>query len=74
MLRNKLVGEINCFMDFNFQGSPLPLLLDNDTSSLMDHGVGNDSVILVDEDSWLKYPKKNCEQPYGVIYLLFWLA
>ncbi|GAU16632.1 hypothetical protein TSUD_325820 [Trifolium subterraneum] len=32
-------------------GSPLPLLLDNDASSLMDHGVGNDSVILVDEDS-----------------------
>jgi hypothetical protein len=51
MLRNKLVGEINCFMDFNFQGSPLPLLLDNDASSLMDYGVGNDSVILVDEDS-----------------------
>jgi hypothetical protein len=58
ILRNKLVGEINCFMDFNFQGSPLPLLLDNDASSLMDYGVGNDSVILVDEDSWLKYPKK----------------
>ncbi|XP_045806398.1 tubulin-folding cofactor E [Trifolium pratense] len=33
------------------EGSPLPMLLDNDASSLMDHGVGNDSVILVDEDS-----------------------
>ncbi|XP_027362895.1 tubulin-folding cofactor E isoform X2 [Abrus precatorius] len=33
------------------EGSPLPLLLDNDTSSLMDLGIGNDSIILVDEES-----------------------
>ncbi|KAJ1414425.1 Ubiquitin-like domain superfamily [Sesbania bispinosa] len=33
------------------EGSPLPLLLDNDTSSLMDVGIGNDSIILVDEES-----------------------
>ncbi|KAK7331245.1 hypothetical protein VNO77_25465 [Canavalia gladiata] len=33
------------------EGSPMPLLLDNDTSSLMDLGIGNDSVIIVDEES-----------------------
>ncbi|KAG4956438.1 hypothetical protein JHK85_042818 [Glycine max] len=32
-------------------GSPFPMLLDNDTSSLMDLGIGNDSIILVDEES-----------------------
>ncbi|RDX77697.1 Tubulin-folding cofactor E, partial [Mucuna pruriens] len=37
-------------MSSTFQGSPLPLLLDNDTSSLMDLGIGNDSIILVDEE------------------------
>ncbi|CAL5184106.1 unnamed protein product [Lathyrus oleraceus] len=36
---------------FQEEGSPLPLLLDNDSSSLMDLGIGNDSVILVDEVS-----------------------
>ncbi|KHN14357.1 Tubulin-specific chaperone E, partial [Glycine soja] len=33
------------------EGSPFPMLLDNDTSSLMDLGIGNDSIILVDEES-----------------------
>ncbi|XP_057433128.1 tubulin-folding cofactor E [Lotus japonicus] len=33
------------------EGSPLPLLLDNDMSSLIDLGIGNDSNILVDEES-----------------------
>ncbi|XP_057728433.1 tubulin-folding cofactor E-like isoform X2 [Arachis stenosperma] len=33
------------------EGSPLPVLLDNDTSSLMDLGIGNESIILVDEES-----------------------
>ncbi|KAL5157887.1 Tubulin-folding cofactor E [Glycine soja] len=28
------------------EGSPFPMLLDNDTSSLMDLGIGNDSIIL----------------------------
>jgi len=32
------------------QGSPFPLMLDSDTSSLMDLGIGNDSIILVDEE------------------------
>ncbi|KAK7412798.1 hypothetical protein VNO78_04433 [Psophocarpus tetragonolobus] len=32
------------------EGSPFPMLLDNDTSSLMDLGIGNDSIILVDEE------------------------
>ncbi|XP_047158653.1 tubulin-folding cofactor E-like [Vigna umbellata] len=32
------------------EGSPFPLMLDNDTSSLMDLGIGNDSIILVDEE------------------------
>lgn len=40
--------KLNLFLQE--EGSPLPLLLDNDSSSLMDLGVGNDSVILVDED------------------------
>lgn len=40
--------KLNLFLQE--EGSPLPLLLDNDSSSLMDFGVGNDSVILVDED------------------------
>lgn len=47
----KLVIKIICYMHLNLQGSPLPLLLDNDSSSLMDLGIGNDSVILVDEVS-----------------------
>ncbi|KAF7838029.1 tubulin-folding cofactor E isoform X1 [Senna tora] len=33
------------------EGSPLPLLLDNDMASLMDFGIGNESIILVDEES-----------------------
>ncbi|KAL5569494.1 hypothetical protein UlMin_026069 [Ulmus minor] len=33
------------------EGSPLPLLLDDDMASLMDLGVGNKSTILVDEES-----------------------
>ncbi|KAK7246107.1 hypothetical protein RIF29_40966 [Crotalaria pallida] len=33
------------------EGSPLPVLLDNDMSSLMDVGIGNESIILVDEES-----------------------
>ncbi|KAL1300681.1 hypothetical protein HN51_045334 [Arachis hypogaea] len=33
------------------EGCPLPVLLDNDTSSLMDLGIGNESIILVDEES-----------------------
>ena len=33
------------------EGSPLPVLLDNDTSSLMDLGIGNESIILVDEEN-----------------------
>lgn len=33
------------------EGSPFPMLLDNETSSLMDLGIGNDSIILVDEES-----------------------
>ncbi|XP_004486440.1 tubulin-folding cofactor E-like isoform X1 [Cicer arietinum] len=41
--------KLNLFLQE--EGSPLPLSLDNDASSLMDIGVGNDSVILVDEDS-----------------------
>ncbi|QCD77265.1 kinesin family member 1/13/14 [Vigna unguiculata] len=32
------------------EGSPFPLMLDSDTSSLMDLGIGNDSIILVDEE------------------------
>ncbi|KAL1358823.1 hypothetical protein HN51_004051 [Arachis hypogaea] len=33
------------------EGSPLPVLLDSDTSSLMDLGIGNESIILVDEEN-----------------------
>ncbi|KAF5936840.1 hypothetical protein HYC85_024346 [Camellia sinensis] len=33
------------------EGSPLPTLLDDDMASLIDLGVGNDSTILVDEES-----------------------
>ncbi|CAO2828448.1 unnamed protein product [Amaranthus hypochondriacus] len=33
------------------EGSPLPTLLDNEMESLLDVGVGNDSTILVDEES-----------------------
>ncbi|XP_050219249.1 tubulin-folding cofactor E [Mercurialis annua] len=33
------------------EGSPLPLLLDDEMATLMDIGVGNDSTILVDEES-----------------------
>ncbi|KAI4296992.1 hypothetical protein L6164_036905 [Bauhinia variegata] len=36
---------------FQEEGSPLPLLLENDMASLMDLGIGNDSIILVDEES-----------------------
>ncbi|EXB58480.1 Tubulin-specific chaperone E [Morus notabilis] len=32
-------------------GSPLPIMLDDEMASLMDVGVGNDSTILVDEES-----------------------
>ncbi|XP_057542644.1 tubulin-folding cofactor E isoform X2 [Amaranthus tricolor] len=33
------------------EGSPLPTLLDNEMESLLDVGIGNDSTILVDEES-----------------------
>ncbi|PON49535.1 Ubiquitin-related domain containing protein, partial [Parasponia andersonii] len=33
------------------EGSPLPILLDGEMASLMDLGVGNESTILVDEES-----------------------
>ncbi|OMO81652.1 hypothetical protein CCACVL1_12327 [Corchorus capsularis] len=33
------------------EGSPLPILLDDEMASLMDVGVGNESMILVDEES-----------------------
>ncbi|XP_024020565.1 tubulin-folding cofactor E isoform X1 [Morus notabilis] len=33
------------------EGSPLPIMLDDEMASLMDVGVGNDSTILVDEES-----------------------
>ncbi|KDP45616.1 hypothetical protein JCGZ_17223 [Jatropha curcas] len=33
------------------EGSPLPLLLDDEMATLMDVGIGNDSTILVDEES-----------------------
>ncbi|KAL2904838.1 Tubulin-folding cofactor E [Bienertia sinuspersici] len=33
------------------EGSPLPILLDNEMESLIDVGVGNESIILVDEES-----------------------
>ncbi|XP_021758179.1 tubulin-folding cofactor E-like [Chenopodium quinoa] len=33
------------------EGSPLPILLDNEMDSLLDVGVGNESIILVDEDA-----------------------
>ncbi|KAK4265484.1 hypothetical protein QN277_026533 [Acacia crassicarpa] len=33
------------------EGSPLPLLLDNDMASFFDLGIGNESIILVDEES-----------------------
>ncbi|CAK7328852.1 unnamed protein product [Dovyalis caffra] len=32
-------------------GSPLPILLDDEMATLMDIGIGNDSTILVDEES-----------------------
>lgn len=35
----------------NFQGSPLPILLDDEMASLVDLGIGNESTILVDEES-----------------------
>ncbi|KAL9320648.1 hypothetical protein ACSQ67_012487 [Phaseolus vulgaris] len=38
------------YLVFLRSGSPFPLLLDNDTSSLMDLGIGNDSIILVDQE------------------------
>lgn len=33
------------------EGSPLPLLLDDEMASLMDLGIGNESTILVDDES-----------------------
>ncbi|KAF8411905.1 hypothetical protein HHK36_004463 [Tetracentron sinense] len=33
------------------EGSPLPLLLDDEMASLMDFGIGNEATILVDEES-----------------------
>ncbi|GMJ11703.1 PFIFFERLING, TUBULIN-FOLDING COFACTOR E [Hibiscus trionum] len=33
------------------EGSPLPMLLDNEMASLMDIGIGNESTIIVDEES-----------------------
>ncbi|KAE8681267.1 Tubulin-folding cofactor E [Hibiscus syriacus] len=33
------------------EGSPLPMLLDDEMSSLMDIGIGNESTIIVDEES-----------------------
>lgn len=36
---------------WQLQGSPLPTLLDDDTATLIDVGVGNESTVLVDEES-----------------------
>jgi hypothetical protein len=33
------------------QGSPLPILLDDEMATLMDVGIGNESTVLVDEES-----------------------
>ncbi|KAK7852738.1 tubulin-folding cofactor e [Quercus suber] len=33
------------------EGSPLPILLDDEMESLMDLGIGNGSTILIDEES-----------------------
>lgn len=39
------------YLFLNFQGSPLPVLLDDEMASLVDLGIGNGSTILVDEES-----------------------
>lgn len=36
---------------WQLQGSPLPTVLDDDMATLIDVGVGNDSTVLVDEES-----------------------
>lgn len=33
------------------QGSPLPVLLDDEMASLVDVGIGNESTILVDQEN-----------------------
>lgn len=38
-------------MYFHEERSPLPMLLEDEMASLMDLGIGNDSVILIDEES-----------------------
>lgn len=40
-----------CAHKFLSQGSPLPLLLDDEMASLVDLGIGTDATILVDEAS-----------------------
>lgn len=42
--------EVNEF-SWLLQGSPLPTLLDDDMATLMDVGIGNESTVLVDEES-----------------------
>ncbi|KAJ4843912.1 hypothetical protein Tsubulata_034439 [Turnera subulata] len=47
-----LEEEINHFLSSEkLQGSPLPTLLNDEMATLIDVGVGNDSTILVDEES-----------------------
>lgn len=46
-----LVWDVICDQYSTLQGSPLPMLLDDEMASLMDIGIGNESTILVDEES-----------------------
>lgn len=45
------LGSIRPKLFLQEEGSPLPILLDDEMATLMDVGIGNESTVLVDEES-----------------------